>query len=75
MQRKPSEEWASCKSPHGALGTTTQSAAEAFNSLILIARHQDTVFGLFQVLVARIDELYVTSSLRILSESRKREWP
>lgn len=75
MRRKPPEEWANCKSPHGALGTTTQSAAESFNSLILIARHQDTVFGMFQVLVARIDELYIGSSLKILAEALKREWP
>ena len=74
MLRKPPEEWANCKSPHGALGTTTQSAAESFNSLILLARHQDTVFGLFQVLIARIDELYRKASLMILHQAKNCEW-
>lgn len=74
MLRKPPEEWANCKSPHGALGTTTQSAAESFNSLILMARHQDTVFGLFQVLIARIDELYIKASLSILHQAKNCEW-
>ena len=71
MRRRPVEEWANCKSPHGALGTTTQSSAEAFNSLIILARHQDTVFGLFQVLIARIDELYVGSSVKMLQYASK----
>ena len=74
MQKRPPEEWANCKSPHGALGTTTQSAAESFNKLIMLARHQDTVFGLFQVLLACIDELYIKASLSILNEAMKGEW-